>query len=357
MNIYRLVLLAILAWSVGACGDSNTSPSGTTTSPSPSSPVENSQTVTPTIGEAKTRIEQTLLSYYEDLSAERMDEAKYYAPMVTQFFSQNNVPRSEVGANIRKGFDQVENRIIQLDRQSLNVRQEQDQYVVDFGGKLQYRRTSSQENVSEQFRNQVVFNNDFQIVAYKSLESAPQPGSRTLTNVTRSQVEGGLVRMANTIISACKAGDLEKINGFVHPERGLYFITRPGAMDAVYHGSELEELFQKGYSNKLVEVMRGVSCDLQLEELPEFECESFSKEGCFLAKSQAYDQVSFLMKTLNDNELGEFDASQMQSARVVEKDVSYTLVLTEVPIAMHFGKVGEDWYLFVVDIAKYECSA
>ena len=98
-------------------------------------------------------------------------------------------------------------------------------------------------------------------------------------------------------------------------------------------------------------------CDLQEAAVPKYDCDSWSKEGCFIASKNNYVGISELMKTLQEYDYGEYDAKQINHAKQVEQLISKEIVITEAWMGMFFGNIKGKWYLLVLDAASYDCSA
>ena len=345
MNIQSLVLVsALLVLSIG-CGDKNEQ---TTTTPDPQAP--DVAPVSEEMTEARRSIEGKLIAYYADLSQEKMDETRYFAPLVEQFFNSRQVERASVGASIRSGFANLDDREIYIDAKTLAIRQEGERYVAEFSGQQSFIRASDRQKVEEKFSNRVTFNEDFQIVRYESID-AQVSSSRMAPQQTAQGAVNGLVK-------ALEGGNKEAAQAFIHPEMGFYYLTHPGAMDAIAHCYTIDDMISDPLTAYMKERLLNLRCSPREEALPSFDCDRFSKQGCFLAKiTEKYQRVSFLMIALNEVELGEFSPADIQSARKLEQAVSLQLLDTTVPVAFYFGEIDGSWYLLVVDIASYDCSA
>ncbi len=302
----------------------------------------------------KGNIKDILLSYYQDLSNERLSEEKYFANNLEYFFGKTDVPREEVAQSIKNGFSEIEDRIIQLDLASLTVTPLNDEIVAEFSGQVQFKRTKEQTVVNESFYNRVTFNQELQIVRYESLDSQQATERTSPQNLRESSDPSNAVK---DFLAAWKKGDTEKIQSYIYAQTGFYYITRPGAMDAIYSGQAFDEVFEKAYTSWTPELLRNASCDPQLEDLPEYDCESFSKTGCFIASVDDYQRVSYLMKVLKENDLGKFPVNEIDKAREIEAYISHQVLITNSAMSMCWGKINDQWYILVLDIASYDCSA
>lgn len=301
--------------------------------------------------EARQAIEQQLKAYYEALEAERLEEAQFFAPQVQRFYAQENLSRETVANSIRTTFDKVEDRSISLDVSSLNVQQTPSgNYVAEFSGDVAFIRVPEGTQVQEKFRNRVIFNEDFQIVAYESLEAQQQAQSRS------AGARQDAARSLQGLLQALRSGS--GIAEFIHPTHGFYFRMRPGAMDMVYAYSRLEEVYENPLSPSMKETLGQLTCnDLKREALPEYDCNSFSKTGCFMAEVEAPPGISKLMQYLNQVESNIFSDQDVEKAQRAEAFIGRKVVITDASLALYLGEIQGAWYLLLIDVASYDCSA
>jgi len=348
----------VMFWLV-ACESTPEKPAETPAS-EPTAAVEDS-TVQDSRQQIYTSIEQKLNQYYRDLSREQIEVSNYYAPRVEKFFSQSDISRDQVSTSITNGFKSVEGRKITLDPSSLEVNQEGENYVATFAGQVTFTRTSDKTQVSERFRNRILFNPDLLITQYESLgteqEKKEAPSSqRTLTN-TLSDQENTFDTALSKFLKAWNNGTGQMADGFIHPRKGFVYITRPGAMDAVYQGESFAAVFKEAYTPWVPGLMAKATCAPVYEALPEFDCENFSKEGCFVAKTDSYNRASYLMQVLTESDLGRFSKQMQNEVEALEKMITYQVVITDQSLSMCWGKENGKWYLLVLDIATFDCSA
>lgn len=357
INIYILfitiTILAISCTSDPSEKNDEAKPSQDTTQTAPFSSVDTNSL---SLNEIRSNISEILLAYYSDLSKEKLSDEKYFAERVEYFFGKRNITREEVIQSIRNGFASVENRTIQIDTVSIKIKQQKVQFVAEFSGQVKFTRASDQSLVDESFYNQVTFNDKLKIVRYESLE-AHQDVTQKPANIFRKAVSEPSQAIIE-FLDAWTNEDKEQINTFIYPQTGFYYITRPGAMDAIYQGKEFEAVFEKAYTSWTRELLRKASCeDPREESLPEYDCENFSKAGCFIAENTEYEKVSYLMDVLVKNDLAKFSNQEIQKAKKAESLISHQVVITSSTLSMCWGKVDDKWYIIVLDIASYDCSA
>lgn len=346
MNTQRFVFALLLAVLWLSCGDKK---SQNTTTPDPTA--ADTPQISDEMAIARQTIEGKLIAYYDDLSRGKMDDTQYFAPTVDQFFGSSQVDRSTVGNSIRSGFANLKDREIYLDGTTMAIRSEGTGYVAEFSGQQSYTRVSDQQKVEEKFSNRVTFNSDFQITRYESLGAQASSSRQAPPQQTAMGAVEGLSK-------ALGAGNVEAAQAFIHPEMGFYYLTHPGAMDDLTWCRSITDMTDYPLTPYMKERLLNLRCSPLEEDLPSFDCETFSKQGCFLSPlSEEYERLSSLMIALNEAVLGEYDDADISRARKIEQAVTTQLLDTTVPVAFYFGEVDGKWYLLVVDIASYDCSA
>ena len=315
--------------------------------------------------EATEQIKEILLTYYQDLSREAIQESDYFAPVVEKFYGQENRSREQVAKSIRNGFQSVENRSITLDENSLAVDIQENMYVATFNGKVAFTRTKDKSKVAESFRNKVTFDQDLKIIRYEGLAAdqkeektaVKKPQVETSNRVSTKERSQTPLEVLLAFINSFKGDDLSLANNFIDADKGLFFITRPGAMDAVYHGNDIPKLLKKAYTPWVKGQLANTNCQWREEALPDFDCDDFSKEGCFISTINDYSRTSSLMKSLNKYDLGDYSSKDIENARKHESLVTHIALITEAPMAIFIGQVDGQWKVLGIDIATYDCSA
>lgn len=308
--------------------------------------------------QAKEKIVDILSAYYTDLAAEKLDEDKYFAPELEQFYSSKAIPREKVGKSIRNGFESVEDRHITFDPRTLRVQKAGDGYISEFSGESFHTRSSDGEKVNASFKNQVKFNKDFEIIAYGDNKSKSSQTSRSLppkeASVSAVQQTSP---MATTVLNEFKTGSFQKSPSYIHPKLGFYLIGQPGAYSVPYHLTSFEEVFKKAPWLKNGTDMYN---ELKAESVPTFTCEGddyFDKNGCFIEDSGNYSSLTGLMKALRQAEFDDFGPEAVNKAANIEKLVKIEVVETKSGTAFYYGEEAGKWYLLIIDMASYNCSA
>ena len=304
------------------------------------------------LSDKKQAISSILLSYYQDLEAEKISINEYYAPTVSTFFKQKDLPRSEIKTIINRGFESVEDRRIRLDQNSLVLTRISGGYEVIFEGDLSFMNAKG-DQVAETFKNKVIFNDDLQITSYESLGNDRQVAPRTNSVAQASPSDASVL----PLLKALKNNDYTAVQEFIHPELGYYYITRPGAFDAVYYFSQASAMERQANTPWISELFSKIDCEPQESSKPDFNCEGFSKEGCFLAETPSYDRVGKLMKALTEYEYAEYSKTDLAAAAKVEDAITHEFISTKDYISLSLGLIDGKWYILVVDPAVYDCSA
>ena len=304
------------------------------------------------LSDKKQAITSVLLAYYQDLEAEEISVNEYYAPTVSTFFNQKNLPRSEIKTIINRGFESVEDRKIQLNQNTLVLTRISGGYEAVFEGDLSFTNAKG-DQVAESFKNKVLFNDDLQITSYESLGNERQVAPRANSVAQSSPSNASVV----PLLKALKSNDYTAVQEFIHPELGYYYITRPGAFDAVYYFSQASAMERQANTPWISERFSKIDCEPQEGSKPDFNCESFSKEGCFLAETPSYNRVSKLMNALTEYEYAEYSKTDLAAAAKVEAAITHEFISTGDYLSLSLGLIDGKWYILVVDPAVYDCSA
>ncbi len=159
----------------------------------------------------------------------------------------------------------------------------------------------------------------------------------------------------NKVAEAFENGSYEDINRFIHPKWGIYIIDRPGAIDKVDTGKNIQSFYRKIYLGD--KRLKGMECKLQHRPIPEINCDKVYK-GCVTEKKENFHRLTDLKKGLleygfkenylprDDNRLKDF-----------EKLVKRNIVNFDKAIGISFLYIDNNWYIGVIDLAKYSCSA
>ncbi len=295
-------------------------------------------------------LRQTLRAYYDDLEAESIDPAQYFAPTVDQFFQASQISNQRVGESLERSFKQVDGRSITLDDESFSFVTLKDGIEVTFSGSSASRPTQGGKKNEVPFQNRVTVNNQGLIVRF---ESVAQNEAHKRTQA----LDPNLRTAVDKVLKALRSGTYQEASYYIHPELGYYYIVKPGAISIPKQGQSLDMLAEAGpYRLPPQPLLCG---HYTLGTLPTFDCRTlFSKQGCYLERlSQPYKAISQLMQTTNSADPETYKANRLSQARLLEEFITVALVDSEAELALYFGMVAEKWYLFVLDRATFDCDA
>jgi hypothetical protein len=159
----------------------------------------------------------------------------------------------------------------------------------------------------------------------------------------------------NQVTEALNKGDIAAINKFIHPDWGIYIIDRPGAIDKVDTAKNIQSYYKKIYLGK--KRLQGMMCKMEHRPIPAVPCDKVYK-GCLSETTPNYHRVSDLKKALfgygfKDNYLPK-DSTTLHK---FEKFVKRNTVNFDKAIGISFLFIDGKWYIGVIDLAKYTCSA
>ncbi|MEM6261241.1 MAG: hypothetical protein AAGI38_01950 [Bacteroidota bacterium] len=349
--LFASVSLVILFW-VAGCGGNNDTSSSSGVSTTPQTPEQ----AVPAQTNPRDSILDILHAYYESLEAEQIDETHFFASTVEKFYGQENQSREVIGDIIRKGFDQVEGREVALDEQTLVVSLGAGgEMVAEFGGDVKLTRSADNSMVEERFQNRVTFSPKYKILKYETLEALTPKAAQRSANAPGIEASGEAYQQAEALMDILSSGDFSSANVMVHPDKGFYYLYRPGAYDVLRACKNFKEIFE--VSDWLESQFKTNTCKLEAGAIPDFDCESFSKEGCFLSDVNNYSRASDIMKGTNEAELTTYDAGDIEEVKNLEATIKVQVLDTDLRIALYFGQIDGEWYLLVMDTASYDCSA
>jgi hypothetical protein len=159
----------------------------------------------------------------------------------------------------------------------------------------------------------------------------------------------------NKVAAALNKGDISAINKYIHASWGIYVIDRPGAIDKVDTAKNIQSYYKKIYLGQ--KRLQGMMCQLEHRPIPGVICDKAYK-GCLAETTTNYHRISDLKKALHgygfkDNYLPKDDESLSKFENLVKRNV----VNFDKSIGISFLRIDGKWYIGVIDLAKYTCSA
>ncbi|MDX1907629.1 MAG: hypothetical protein SF053_11390 [Bacteroidia bacterium] len=353
MNFCRMTLWllgAAIGW--GGCQESNPATTAPTTGPAP---VAQPESNTGTVSNERDRVISFLMAYYTALESEQLDETRFFAPVVRQFFNSSDIPREKVAQSLRTGFAAVENRAITLDTSTLRITPVPEGVAVDFEGSASFLRTPDRSAVQQSFRNRVVLDAEFKIVSYESVDmQLPATATRGLG---QDAALSEALQIAAILLPEFKSGKFTQTPTYLHPEKGFFFIARPGVAPVPYQCTTVEDMLS--YLPVLRQGLKSLGTVPLAGTLPAFSCEDgFAANGCFIGTVPIpAPWLSDMMRTLSTYGMGEYEDNSLDAARDLERYMTVQIIDTAQPVAFYLGNIQGRWYLLAVDLGTYDCSA
>ena len=346
MNRLFVSLIALTVLMISSC-EEETSP---TTSPSTTT---SSETSPEPVADKSEEALQKLQAYYASLERENINVEQYFAKDVTSFFG-NPRSRNEISQSLENGFKQVENRTLRIDPATFELTETPNGgYVAEFSGRVSLIRTEDQSEVHDMFHNRVTLDSDLMITAYESL---PQEGADSPESM-RTDREETPESFAETVLAIIQSGSIKELEQFCPETNKPLVMVRSGAYTFPSAFSTISELI--AHASWLEDAYSGLHTRVTKGELPGFDCdELFSKQGTFVGEiSQPYEEVSSLMRELEQADLDTYDEAVYARVEGTERYVTHRLIDTETGLSFCFGKIEGEWKLLVMDFATYDCSA
>ncbi|MEO0899378.1 MAG: hypothetical protein AAFY71_23405 [Bacteroidota bacterium] len=352
-KILKYLLLVVVLLSLYACGEeANSEQPITQKQEKILKEKEKSLPAQPT---EEDMIMKILKDYYVALENESVDIADFYAPVIEKFYGADSFHQDAVLRSLKQSFKSVENRKVEVDWESLTIQKKNNLPVVSFRGTTSFTEVKTGKTKNASFYNQLTFDEDLRILRYEDAEKA-----RAVEQVQKqveSAGEGQLLQTITIIKSALRKGQLNKIEGFIHPEYGCYLLNKPGAITIPYYCTYVSD-FEKNASW----ISKGFSklCTLPRKgQLPTFTCNTqFSKDGCWFDKLDApYTGISDLMATLNRIKVSRLEVQPQEQIQAFQKKISHQMIDTATGMSIHLGMINGKWYMMILDVATYNCSA
>ncbi|MFK7921839.1 MAG: hypothetical protein AB8H47_07770 [Bacteroidia bacterium] len=335
-----IFFIALISTSIGLSGCSDSSPDEGETKLE-----QSSETVQ---ASAQDLITEKLTQYYGDLSNGQISAVDYYAPSVERFFNSENIPRTQIDRSLKTSIEQNPGRKLRLIPASVKTQEQGGAYIAEIAGIATKVDASGALISKDTFRNLIRFNEQIEIISYESMPAAAQ--TRKL-GVRYGEKE----TLINDLLLALKTGKLNAVTEGVHPDLGAYFIYKTGLFPAVERISALSDL-NNILSGDLA--FSKMQTEASSSEIPAFDCDTeFAKQGCFYQKlNEPFKGLSETMEFANQAEK-RIDESVLAQQEKIEQLVSYQVVDTKTGISLFLGESDGRWYVFVIDLALYDCSA
>lgn len=163
--------------------------------------------------------------------------------------------------------------------------------------------------------------------------------------------------IVTAFIKAYNERDNEKINSYIHPEAGIMFIHRPGAMDWFEKVSKID--FERPVPSYYPYANADHTYQIEYEVAPKYDCasEKWNKMGLFVDLTTATNLLNPIAANLNEFDDVQLDTDYRKQIQLAEKD-SYRVVLTTpTPLIFHVKQFGDRWYVTILDRGYADCGA
>lgn len=172
-----------------------------------------------------------------------------------------------------------------------------------------------------------------------------------------NELANELTETITRFVRAYNSQDSQKTNAVIHPETGLYVIYRPGAIDRYEHIDRLD------FDHPIPSVRKHASFEnnyaLTFESAPKFSCETekWNKEGFFCDTTAHPNRLGFLADFLNEHNESDISDEEIKQFHELEGESYQVILTTDEPLIFHVTRLGDGWYVTLLDRAYGSCDA
>ena len=143
---------------------------------------------------------------------------------------------------------------------------------------------------------------------------------------------------------------------YLHPQLGFYINHKPGAISVVEHFNDLEEVYEElPHLESYFKKFNGKNP--KKEEIPLFDCESFSKEGTFYQVTSSFNEIEKGIE-INEKIIDKVHSKEEKEfAKSTDQKITRVVVLTDDYLEIGFTNIDGKWYMIWFNLAKFDCSA
>ncbi|RYD78701.1 MAG: hypothetical protein EOP53_10785 [Sphingobacteriales bacterium] len=191
------------------------------------------------------------------------------------------------------------------------------------------------------------------IIAAAKTDSVSE--NKNLLKAENSEENSDFDNFYKKLSEAFDREDITALNQFIHPKYGIYFVDRPGAIDAVDTAKNIKAFYRRVYLSK--HRLKGMYCKLTENKIPATVCDK-QYTGCMAEKASNYHRISELKTALlkygfKENYRPKDDAQLPQFEKLIKRNIANF----DKAVGISFLYVDGKWYIGVIDMAKYSCSA
>ncbi|MDQ3073038.1 MAG: hypothetical protein M3Q97_07240 [Bacteroidota bacterium] len=168
--------------------------------------------------------------------------------------------------------------------------------------------------------------------------------------------EEDFIKVFKAVAAAFRNEDMNALNSYIHPSRKAYIVYRPGAIDMIDTFHNFQSLYKKIYGAR--PTLSRLSCSLLDLEIPASPCENDVK-GCYWKKENNYNRLSTMTAAFDKYGFKEnITPGAKAGISLMERSITIHTALLDHGMAIDFS-LGEDgkWFISVIDLGRYSCSA
>lgn len=147
-----------------------------------------------------------------------------------------------------------------------------------------------------------------------------------------------------------------QLKEYVHPQLGFYINHKPAAISIVEHFKSLDEVYEQlPHLEAYFKKFNGKNP--KKEEIPKFDCESFSKQGTFYQTTSSFNEIEKGIE-INEKIIDKVHSKEEKEfAKNTDQKISRVVVLTDDYLEIGFTSIDGKWYMVWFNLAKFDCSA
>ena len=173
------------------------------------------------------------------------------------------------------------------------------------------------------------------------------------TSSANSSNKNEFERVLDDFLTIPSASQLKE---YIHPQEGFYINHKPGAISVVEHFTDLDEVYEQlPHLESYFKKFNGKNP--KNEEIPQFNCEVFSKQGTFYQTISSFNKIEKGLE-INERMIDRVHSQEEKElAKETDKRISRIVVVTDDYLEIGFTNIDGKWYMVWFDLAKFDCSA
>ncbi len=174
------------------------------------------------------------------------------------------------------------------------------------------------------------------------------------------KAEATFKKQCTEIVTAFSKQNFKILNKHIYKGRGVYIITRPGAIDAL---TRYDSLDAKAFYFYPYKDPKGVKkYPLKYGASPKFDCgtEKWDKSGFIADSAKRYNRLSELMDFLSKNEMWQLDKAEytlIKAQELQSRKVVFTELAKKHGVVFHLSLINKKWYITLIDMVASDCGA